>query len=459
MGTEGMKASLVSREVIADSIETRRARPPVRRPRLPRRLRQDDPGGGDGARPPRRPGARALQRHDLPRRPTRASERRRSSPCSRRSAPTAPARSPWTSCTRSRTPRARAPGACGGQFTANTMSTVLEFLGSVAGGSERHPGRATRPRTTAARRAGELVMDLVDARRPAVGRSSPGAPSRTRSRRSPATGGSTNGVLHLLAIAREFGIPLDARRLRPDRRRARRSSPTCSRAVASRPRTSTTPAASRSSCASCSSAACSTATRATVDGRTLAEIAAAAVETPGQEVVVPDRDADQGRPAASRSCAARWRPTGCVIKLAGHERRAPPRPGPRLRLGERPATTPCSAAAIEPGDVVVIRYEGPVGGPGMQEMLSVTAALVGEGLGDDGRAAHRRSLQRRDARPDDRPRRAGGGARRADRAWSRRATTIIIDVEESARPRRASRPSWRAGGRRGRRRHLATQAA
>ena len=116
-------------------------------------------------------------------------------------------------------------GACGGQFTANTMAMVIEFLGLSPIGLERDPGDATRARTTAAREAGRLVMDLV---RDDCG------PSQILTRDAfenaiaavAATGGSTNAVLHLLAIAREAGIAARDRRLRRDRERARRSSPT-----------------------------------------------------------------------------------------------------------------------------------------------------------------------------------------------------------------------------------------
>ena len=136
-----------------------------------------------------------------------------------------------------------------------------------------------------------------------------------------------------------------------------------------------------SSCASCSSArGCSTADAPTVDGRTIAEIAAAVVETPGQQVVVPLETPlkPTGGLAILHGSLA---PDGCVVKLAGHERRLHRGPA---RVFESEAD--CYAAVrdqkIVAGDVVVIRNEGPVGGPGMQEMLSVTAALVGEGLGD-----------------------------------------------------------------------------
>src|SRR3712207_1652883 len=119
---------------------------------------------------------------------------------------------------------------------------------------------------------------------------------------------------------------------------------------------------------------------ATVDGRTLAEVAAAAEETPGQQVVLPiDRPLKPtGGLAILRGALA---PDGCVVKLAGHERRLHRGPA-RVFESEAECFEAVKAQSIRPGDVVVIRNEGPVGGPGMQEMLSVTAALVGEGLGD-----------------------------------------------------------------------------
>ena len=118
----------------------------------------------------------------------------------------------------------------------------------------------------------------------------------------------------------------------------------------------------------------------TVDGRTIAEIAAAVVETPGQQVVVPIETplkASGGLTILRGSLA----PEGCVIKLAGHERRHHRGPA-RVFDSENACFEAVKAGTIAPGDVIVIRYEGPVGGPGMQEMLSVTAALVGEGLGE-----------------------------------------------------------------------------
>ncbi len=271
------------------------------------------------------------------------------------------------------------PGACGGQYTANTMSTVMEFMGLSPAGLNGIPAEDPA-KDAAARQTGELVMDLVrrDVR-----------PSSFVTRESlengiasvAATGGSTNGVLHLLAIAHEFGIPLDVDAfgaiadrtpivadMRPGGRYTAADIYDAGgvglvmRELLKRPGLLHGDAP-------------------TVDGRTIAAVAAATVETQGQQVVHPVETPLKatGGLAILRGSLA---PDGCVVKLAGHERTLHRGPA---RVFDSEAT--CFAAVSErrilPGDVVVIRYEGPVGGPGMQEMLSVTAALVGEGLGDE----------------------------------------------------------------------------
>ncbi|MDQ2965317.1 MAG: dihydroxy-acid dehydratase [Chloroflexota bacterium] len=270
------------------------------------------------------------------------------------------------------------PGACGGQFTANTMSTVMEFLGLSPGGLNGIP--ADDPaKDAAARRSGEIIMDLVrrDVR-----------PSAIVTRESienaiasvAATGGSTNGVLHLLAIAREFGIPLSIDEFGEVADRTP--------IVADMMPGGRFAATDMYEAGGVALVARELLKRGlihggtvNVDGRTLAEIAAAAVETPGQEVVVPiERPLKPiGGLTILRGSLA---PEGCVVKLAGHERRHHRGPA-RVFDSEKACHEAVSARRIVPGDVVVIRYEGPVGGPGMQEMLSVTSALVGEGLGDE----------------------------------------------------------------------------
>ena len=269
------------------------------------------------------------------------------------------------------------PGACGGQFTANTMSTVLEFMGLSPAGLNGIPAEDPA-KDQAARATGELVMDLVrrDAR-----------PSSFVDRRAlengiasiAATGGSTNGVLHMLAMAHEFGLSLDIDEFG---------------AIADRtPIVADMQPGGRFTATDIYEAGGVALVMRellkrdllhgdapTVDGRTIAEVAAAAVETPGQEVVVPiDRPLKPtGGLAILHGSLA---PDGCVVKLAGHERLEHRGPA-RVFDSETACYDAVRDRRIVAGDVVVIRYEGPVGGPGMQEMLSVTSALVGEGLGD-----------------------------------------------------------------------------
>jgi dihydroxy-acid dehydratase len=269
-------------------------------------------------------------------------------------------------------------GACGGQFTANTMATVLEFLGISPAGLNDVP--ATDPaKTDAAYESGKIAMRLVrdDVR-----------PSQVITRDAlenavaavAATGGSTNGVLHLLAIARELGIPLELDDF--DRIAARTP------VVADIKPGGRFVATDLHAAGGVALVARELLKRGlvhgdapTVDGRTLGEVAAAVVETPGQEVVVPIE-----RPLKATGGLAILRgnlaPEGCVVKLAGHERLFHSGPA-RVFDSEEACFAAVKAKAIEPGDVIVIRYEGPAGGPGMREMLHVTAALVGEGLGED----------------------------------------------------------------------------
>ena len=194
-----------------------------------------------------------------------------------------------------------------------------------------------------------------------------------------ATGGSTNGVLHLLAIAHEFDIPLSI----DDFDRISEATPLI---ADMRP-------GGRYRAIDLQNAGGIElvmrelvkggkvhADQVTVDGRTIRQIGESAVETPGQVVVRPIETPikPNGGLAILKGTLA---PDGCVIKLAGHERRYHQGPA-RVYDSETSCFEAVKTGQIKPGDVVVIRYEGPVGGPGMQEMLSVTGALVGEGLGD-----------------------------------------------------------------------------
>ncbi|MFC4122708.1 dihydroxy-acid dehydratase [Nonomuraea zeae] len=269
-------------------------------------------------------------------------------------------------------------GTCAAQYTANTMGSVADFLGLAPFGVGDIPAVAA-DKNAAARRVGEIAMDALarDAR-----------PSRVLTADAlhnaivsvAAMGGSTNAVLHLLAIAREANLPLEideigdvCRRipiitgLKPsggdhtalDLWRAGGTSLVARRLLeAGLLRENVT----------------------LVDGRTLAGVAADAEETPGQEVVrsVAEPFKPRGALAILRGSLA---PDGCVLKLGGkadfrHE-------GPaKVYDSEAECTAAIDAGLIVPGDVIVVRYEGPAGGPGMREMLSITGPLVGRGLGE-----------------------------------------------------------------------------
>jgi len=268
-------------------------------------------------------------------------------------------------------------GACGGQFTANTMALVCEFLGIAPMGLSSVP--ATDPAKAAAgRRAGELVMDLL---RKNV------TPSKIITKSAvenaivgvAATGGSTNSVLHLLAIANEAKITLsidDFDRISSrvpilaDLKPGGRFVATDLYAAGG-----TALVAKRMLEGGFLHGECLT-----VSGRTLGEEANAAKETPKQEVV-RKLNAPLKPTGGLVILRGNLAPEGCVIKVAGHNLQNFSGPA-RVFDSEEAAFAAVEKAAIEAGDVVVIRYEGPKGGPGMREMLAVTAALVGEGLGD-----------------------------------------------------------------------------
>ncbi|HEU0248673.1 MAG TPA: dihydroxy-acid dehydratase [Gaiellaceae bacterium] len=269
-------------------------------------------------------------------------------------------------------------GACGGQFTANTMSTALEFLGISPAGLNGIP--ALDPaKDDAAEQAGQLAMDLV--RRGL-------RPSQIVTRDAlenaaasvAATGGSTNGVLHLLAIAREVGIPFE---LDDFDRIAARTPVVASLKPGGRFVATDVHEAGGVALVARElvKAGLVHGEAPNVDGRTLGEVAAAVVERPGQEVVVPIETplSPTGGLAVLRGNLA---PEGCVVKLAGHERLLHRGPA-RVFDSEEACFASVTSRTLQPGNVVVIRYEGPAGGPGMREMLHVTAAIVGEGLGDE----------------------------------------------------------------------------
>lgn len=268
-------------------------------------------------------------------------------------------------------------GACGGQFTANTMSTAMEFLGISPMGSNGIPATVA-DKDEAAFNAGELVVELLrrDLR-----------PSQILTRKAlenaiasvAATGGSTNAVLHLLAIAHEAGVELSiddfdrisartpliadlkpgGRFVANDLYRAGGIQLVAKRLV---------------------DAGLAHGDALTVSGKTFAEAAGMTKETSGQEVVrsLSNPLKPTGGLVILRGNLA---PEGCVVKVAGHERTVHRGPA-RVFDREEDAFHAVQKGQIKPNDVLVIRYEGPKGGPGMREMLGVTAALVGAGLGD-----------------------------------------------------------------------------
>jgi dihydroxy-acid dehydratase len=269
-------------------------------------------------------------------------------------------------------------GACGGQFTANTMSTALEFLGISPPGLNGIPALDTS-KEDAAYEAGKLAMRLL---RQNV------RPSDVITREAlenaaasvAATAGSTNGVLHLIAIANELGIDFT---LRDFDEIAKRTPVVMEIQPAGRHFATDVHEAGGVALVAreLRKRELVHAGARTVDGRTLGEVADAVVETPGQEVVVPI-ETPLKETGGLRILWGNLAPEGCVVKLAGHDRMVHRGPA-RVFDSEEDCFAAVKAQRIRPGDVVVIRYEGPAGGPGMREMLHVTAAIVGEGLGDD----------------------------------------------------------------------------
>lgn len=267
-------------------------------------------------------------------------------------------------------------GACGGQYTANTMSTVMEMIGLSPMGFNSIPAIDPK-KDDVAYRCGELVMDVlkrgVKARDILTRQAFENAIASVA-----ASGGSTNSVLHLLAISREAGVPLvidDFQKvsertpllcdLKPfgkyvaaDMHRAGGIRLLANRLLKGKKLYESAM---------------------TVTGKTIGEEASAALETPDQAVISPlDKPlkATGGLVVLKGNLA----PEGCVVKISGHERLS--HRGPvRVFESEEDAMKAVTGKQIKAGDVVVIRNEGPRGGPGMREMLSVTGAIVGEGLG------------------------------------------------------------------------------
>jgi dihydroxy-acid dehydratase len=268
-------------------------------------------------------------------------------------------------------------GACGGQFTANTMAMAFEVMGISPAGSAMVPAEDGRKLEVAVG-VGELVLDVL--RRGL-------RPSDVITRDAlenaiaavATSGGSTNGVLHLLAVAREMGVPLSIDEFDGISERTPLLcdlQPGGQYVATDLYEAGGVPLVLKRM----QEAGVLHGDAITVTGRTIGEHAAEAQETPGQRVVRPLSDPvkSTGGFAILRGNVA---PDGCVVKLSGHERRRHIGPA-RVFDGEEAAMAAALDHGIQSGDVVVIRGEGPAGGPGMREMLSVTAALVGEGLGE-----------------------------------------------------------------------------
>ena len=268
-------------------------------------------------------------------------------------------------------------GACGGQFTANTMAMAFEVLGISPSGASMVPATDDN-KANVAFEVGELVVDVL--RRGQL-------PSDIITRKSlenaiaaiAASGGSTNGVLHLLAIASEIGVELsidDFDRISERTPLLCDLKPGGQYVAPDLYEAGGVPVLLRR----LHQAGLLHEDAQTVNGHTVGQHAADAVETEGQRVIRPLEDPIKatGGLAILRGNLA---PEGCVVKLAGHERRLQTGPA-RVFESEEDAMRAVRAEAIRAGDVLVIRNEGPAGGPGMREMLAVTAALVGQGLGE-----------------------------------------------------------------------------
>jgi dihydroxy-acid dehydratase len=314
-------------------------------------------------------------------------------------------------------------GACGGQFTANTMAMALEFLGLSPMGSASPPALDGR-KDGICEAAGRLVVRMLERDL---------TPERILTRASfenaiaagAASGGSTNLVLHLLAIAREAGIPLDI----DDFDRVSERTPIIADLKPAGRYTAVDldrAGGTRLFGKKLLEAGLVDGAQSTVTGKSLAEEVADAEEDKGQDVISPvERPLrETGGLVILKGNVA---PEGCVVKVAGYTRLDHSGPA-RVFDSEEDAMEAVQAGRIVAGDVVVIRYEGPRGGPGMREMLGVTAALVGQGLGEtvalltDGRfSGATRGLMAGHVAPE--------AAHRGPIAALRNGDTITIDIE------------------------------
>ncbi|MFY9681646.1 MAG: dihydroxy-acid dehydratase [Candidatus Sulfotelmatobacter sp.] len=267
-------------------------------------------------------------------------------------------------------------GACGGQYTANTMSTVMETIGLSPMGFNSVPAMDTR-KDEVAFRCGAVVLNLLKAGI---------LPRRILTRAAfenaiasvAATGGSTNAVLHLLAISREAGVALeidDFQRVSERTPLLADLKPSGKYVAADVDKAGGIPVIAKRLL----DAKCADGSTLTVTGRTFAEEANDAKETPGQPVIAP-LDRPLKKTGGLVILKGNLAPEGCVAKISGHERLEQRGPA-RVFDCEEDAMAAVTSKKIKAGDVVVIRNEGPKGGPGMREMLSVTGAIVGEGLG------------------------------------------------------------------------------
>ncbi|HEY3132907.1 MAG TPA: dihydroxy-acid dehydratase [Acidobacteriota bacterium] len=313
-------------------------------------------------------------------------------------------------------------GACGGQYTANTMATVMEFIGLSPLGTASIPAMDPR-KADAGVRCGKLVMELLrrDLR-----------PSKILTRQAfenaiagvAATGGSTNAVLHLLAMAAEAGISLtidDFDKISKRTPLLASLRPGGKYVAVDVDHAGGIPLIIKRLI----DAGFVDAKQMSTSGTTLGDGVREVKETPGQDVI---RAASNPFKATGGLVILKGNlaPEGCVVKIAGHERMHHRGPA-RVFNCEEDAMKAITSRLVRPGDVVVVRYEGPKGGPGMREMLAVTAAIVGEGLGEsvalitDGRfSGATQGLMIGHVAPE--------AARRGPIAALEEGDTIVIDV-------------------------------